>query len=88
MEQPVVAYQPNASWGIPLRDQTFVGTAAEFSRPGTAEMSCWQTACAQRDFAKSWVGGWQAGKGAIQKQREIIFQVQVRFDVTDAFFSA
>jgi len=57
MEQPMVAYQQDAFWGIPLRDQAFVETAAAFYRPGTAEMSCWQTACAQWDFAKSWVGG-------------------------------
>lgn len=57
MEQPMVAYQQDTSWGIPLRDQAFVGTAAAFCRPGTAEMSCWQSAHAQRDFAKSWVGG-------------------------------
>lgn len=75
----MVAYQPNASWGIPLRGEAFVGTAAESCRAGAAERSCWQTARAQRDFAKSWVGGWQAGKGAIQKQREIIFPVQVWF---------
>lgn len=48
-------------------------TAAVLCRPRTAEPSCWQIARARRDFAKSWVGGWQPGKGATQKQREIIF---------------
>lgn len=56
-QQHTVAYQQDASWGIPLRRQVWLGIAVALCRPGTAEMSCWQTACAQGDFAKSWVGG-------------------------------
>lgn len=56
-QQHTVAYQQDASWGIPLRRQVWLGIEAALCRPGTAEMSCWQTACAQGDFAKSWVGG-------------------------------